>query len=156
VNAEDWEHAVIHFANGSRGVFDWTNIGYGSAMRWQRSTHFLATKGMALGDELTLLSKDGKDPAPIRVERRIHNIGGMEVLAEVVAHTDPPIHWRNPFSQYFMDDEMIAEAACIQSLVDAIRTGQPPEYGAANARVDQAIYVAMKRSAELGGAPVDV
>ena len=156
VDAEDWEHAVLHFANGSRGVFDWTTIGYGSAIRWQRSTHFLATRGMALGDELTLLSKDGKNPLPIRLERRIHNIGGMEVLSEVVAHTDPPIHWRNPFGQYFMDDEMIAEADGLQSLIDAIRTDRPPEYGAVNGRIDQAIYVAMKRSMEQGGAPVDV
>ncbi len=156
VDKEVWEHAIISFANGARGVFDWTSIGYGSAMRWQRLTHFLATKGMALGDELTLLSKDGKNPAPIRIERRIHNIGGMEVLAEVVAHTDPPIHWRNPFSHYFMDDEMIAEAAGLQSLIDAVRTGVPPEYGPENARADQAIYVAMKRSAQQGGVPVEV
>ncbi|HLZ10424.1 MAG TPA: Gfo/Idh/MocA family oxidoreductase [Chloroflexota bacterium] len=156
VESEQWEHAVITFANGARGVFDWTSIGYGSAIRWQRSTHFLATKGMALGGELTLLSKDGKAAAPIWIERRIHNIGGMEVLSEVVAHTDPPIHWVNPFSRYLMDDELIAEAAGLQSLIDAIRTGQPPEYGPVNARVDQAIYLAMKRSAALDGAPVDI
>ena len=156
VESEDWEHAVLHFANGSRGIFDWTTIGYGSAIRWQRSSHFLATQGMALGDELTLLSPDGKSPRPLRLERRIHNIGGMEVLSEVVAHSDPPVYWRNPFSQYFMDDEMIAEADCLQSLIDAIRTGRPPEYGAVNGRIDQAIYVAVKRSMEQSGAPVDL
>ncbi len=156
VDGEQWEHAVLLFANGARGVFDWTSIGYGSAIRWQRSTRFLATKGMALGEELTLLSKDGKSPAPIRIERRIHNIGGMEVLSEMVAHTNPPVYWRNPFSQYYMDDEMIAEAACLMSLVETIRSGRPVEYGPVNARTDQEIYVALRRSADRDGAPVDL
>jgi predicted dehydrogenase len=156
VDSEQWEHAVISFANGATGVFDWTSIGYGSAIRWQRSTRFLATRGMALGDELTLLSPDDKRATRVRIERRIHNIGGMEVLAEIVAHTDPPIHWTNPFARYYLDDEMIAEASCLMSLVDAIRIGKPPEYGPEKARTDQAIYVAMKQSAAQDGTPVEL
>lgn len=153
---ERWEHGVIEFANGALGIFDWTSIGYGSAIRWQRSTRFFAEAGMAVGDELTLLSPDGRHRQPIRLERRIHNVGGMETLAEVVAHTDPQVYWRNPFSAYYMDDEMIAEASCLMSLANAIRTGQAPEYGPLNARADQEIYVAMLRSAEEGGVPVDL
>ena len=40
--------------DGAVGVFDWTNIGYGSALRWQRSTRFLASHGTAVGDEVTV------------------------------------------------------------------------------------------------------
>jgi predicted dehydrogenase len=153
---EVWEHGLIQFANGAMGVFDWTTIGYGSAIRWQRSTRFLASAGMAVGDEVTTLSADGKHREPIRLERRIHNIGGMETLLEVVAHTNPQIYWRNPFSQYYMDDEMIAVADCVMSLVEAVRTGRSPEYGAANARADQEIYLAIRRSAEQGSTPVEL
>jgi predicted dehydrogenase len=153
---EQWEHGMIHFGNGAIGIFDWTSIGYGSAIRWQRSTRFFASAGMAIGDEVTTLSADGKHREPIRLERRIHNIGGMETLAEVVAHTDPQVYWRNPFSQHYMDDEMIAEASCLMSLVHAVRTGEPPEYGPLNARTDQEVYLALKLSAERDGAPVEL
>ena len=80
----------------------------------------------------------------------------MEVLDELVAHTDPPVYWRNPFSAYYLDDEMIAEASCLMSLVEAIRTGSPPEYGPETARDDQEIYIALRRSAEQNGAPVSL
>ena len=153
---EYWEHGVIQFATGAIGVFDWTTIGYGSSLRWQRSTRFFASAGMAVGDEVTRLSPDGKHREAIRLERRIHNVGGMETLAEVVAHTDPQLVWRNPFAAYYMDDEMIAVGSCLLSLVKAVRTGCAPEYGPANARIDQAVYLAMRRSAEEGGAPVSL
>ena len=151
---ENWEHAVLHFADGRLGFFHWTSIGYDSPLRWLRSTKFFAEKGMAFGDQLTLLTPDGKDPQPIAIERRIHNIDGMETLSELVAHTDPEIVWRNPFRACYMDDEMISVADCLMSLVRAIRDDTPPEYGAGQARTDQAIVLAMLASAREGGAPV--
>jgi len=153
---EWWEHGVIQFANGAVGVFDWTSIGYGSALRWQRSTRFFATGGTAVGDEVTVVSPDGKERVPIRLERRIHNVGGMEALAEVVAHSDPPVVWRNPLSAYYLEDEMIAVGACLWSLVEAVREGTSVEYGPRQGRLDQEVYLAMRRSAEADGAPVDL
>jgi len=152
---EDWEHAVLHFTDGRLGFFHWTSIGYDSSLRWLRSTKFFAEKGMAVGDQLTLLTPDGKDPQPVTLERRFHNVGGMETLNEIVAHTNPEIVWRNPFRAYYMDDEMIAVADCLMSLVHAIRENTSPEYGAQQARTDQAITLAMLASACQGGAPVE-
>jgi predicted dehydrogenase len=153
---EGWEHGVIQFANGAVGVFDWTSIGYGSALRWQRSTRFLATGGTAVGDEVTIVSPDGKHRVAVPLERRIRNVGGMEALAEVVAHADPPVVWRNPLSRYYLEDEMIAVGDCLWSLVEAVREGKPVEYGARQGRLDQEIYLAMRRSAEHDGAPVEL
>lgn len=153
---ERWEHGVITFANGAVGIFDWTSIGYGSALRWQRSTRFLASGGTAVGDEVTIVSPDGKDRVPIRIERRIHNVGGMEALAEVVAHSDPPVVWRNPLSAYYLEDEMIAVGSCLWSLVEAVRDRKPVEYGPRQGRLDQEIVLAMRRSAEADGASVEL
>ena len=119
--AEEWEHATLHFRNGALGFFNWSGISYDSALRWQRSTRFFAERGMAVGDRLTTLSPDGKDPQPIEIKRYFHNVGGMETLSELVALTSLEIIWRNPFQGYYMDDEMIAVADCVMSLVDAIR-----------------------------------
>ena len=151
---EDWENAVLRFGDGRLGFFNWSGIAYDSGLRWLRSTKFFAEKGMAVGDRLTLLTPDGKDPQPIEIERRIHNVGGMETLSELVAQTSPEIVWRNPFRAYYMDDEMIACGDCLMSLVQAIRENRPPEYGAEQARLDQEVTLAMRESAKRGGEPV--
>ena len=151
---EDWEHGVLHFADGRLGFFNWSSLAYDSALRWERSIRFFAEKGMAIGDRLTLLTPDGKDPQPIEIERHFHNVGGMETLSELVAHTQPEIVWRNPFRAYYLDDEMIAVADCVMSLVRAIRENRPPEYSAAQARLDQAVALAIRESARRGGESV--
>ena len=151
---EEWQHATLHFANGALGFFNWSSIAYDSALRWQRSTRFFGERGMASGDNLTILTPDGKDPHPIEVKRYFHNVGGMETLTELVAQTSPEIVWRNPFRAYYMDDEMIAVADCLMSLVDAIRQDKPPEYGPRQARLDQEITLAMSESADQSGARV--
>ncbi len=151
---EEWQHAVMHFSDGRLGFFNWCGIAYDSPLRWLRSTKFFAEKGMAVGDELTLLTPDGKDPLPVRIERRIHNVGGMETLDALVARTDPEVVWRNPFRGYDMSDEEIAVTDCIMSLVQAIRENREPEYGAEQARLDQEVVLAMQESAQHGGVPV--
>jgi predicted dehydrogenase len=153
---EQWEHAVLHFADGRLGFFNWSSIAYDSPLRLLRSTRFFAEKGMAVGDQLTLLTPDGKDSQPVFLERRSHNVGGMETLSEIVAHTNPEVSWRNPFRGYYMDDEMIAVADCLMSLVNAIRENRPPEYGPVQARTDQAITLAMGESARNDGSPVEM
>jgi predicted dehydrogenase len=149
---EEWQHATLRFANGALGFFNWSSIAYDSALRWQRSTRFFAERGMAWGDHLTNLTADGKDPQPIEIKRYFHNIGGMETLTELVALTSPEIVWRNPFRAYYMDDEMIAVANCLRSLVEAIRKDKPPDYGAVQARLDQELTLAMNESANHSGA----
>ncbi len=153
---EQWEHAILHFANGSLGFFDWSSLAYDSSLRWQRSTRFFAELGMAVGDELTLLSPDRMDPQHVQIERHIHNVGGMETLSELVALTSPEIVWRNPFRAYFIEDEMIAVADCVMSLVRAIREDREPEYGPRQARLDQEIYLTMLQSAAQSGEKVEL
>lgn len=151
---EQWEQAMLHFADGRLGFFNWSSIAYDSPLRWLRSTSFFAEKGMAVGDQLTLLTPDGKDPQPVRLERRFHNVGGMETLSEVVANVQPQVSWCNPFRGYYMDDEMISVADCLMSLVNAIRENMSPEYGPQQARTDQAVTLAIRASADQGGSPV--
>jgi predicted dehydrogenase len=151
---EEWQQATLHFANGALGFFNWSSLAYDSALRWQRSTGFFAEGGMARDDRLTTLTPDGKDPQPIGIRRFFHNVGGMETLTELVALTSPEIVWRNPFRAYYMDDEMIAVADCLMSLVNAIREDKSPEYGPMQARLDQELTLAMHESARNSGASV--
>jgi predicted dehydrogenase len=168
---ETQEHGIFTFEGGRTGIFQWTSVGYDSALRWWRSSRFLAEKGMGITvgsahdfeDRISLLSPDGEAPAFITIERRYERVDGG-ALVGVYAHTGDPnqplVQWENPIRParqghgvQWHDDE-IAVAGCLLSLVDAVRSDQPPSYGPHQGRLDQELILALRRSAELGGAPV--
>jgi predicted dehydrogenase len=168
---ETQEHGIIEFAGGQVGLFHWTNVGYDSPLRWWRSSRFLAERGMGVTvgvgldveERLSLLSPDGQAPLFITVERRWERVDGGALVA-LIAHTGDPtlptVRWDSPFAPavkghgvQWHDDE-IGVAGCLLSLVEAIRTDTSPSYGAAQARLDQEVILAIRRSAEAGGSPV--
>lgn len=170
---ETQEHGIVEFEGGRVGLYHWTNIGYDSAARWWRGSRFLAERGMGVSYgryeqpevALTRLGPDGEDPQLITVQRETERCDGGALL-RVVAYTGGAdghaVEWRNPFvtgdegtAPQWHDDE-IAVAGCIKSLVDAIRTGGEPTYGARQARLDQEITLAIRRSAAEGGTPVAI
>jgi predicted dehydrogenase len=166
---ETQEHGIITFDDGRLGIFHWTNVGYDSPLRWWRSSRFLAEKGMgvtvgvglAVEERLSLLAPGGEAPQFITIERRFERVDGG-ALAAIVAHTGVPempiVRWDNPFlreapgtTPQWHDDE-IGVAGCIMSLVRAVRTQTPPSYGAQQGRLDQALILALRESAESGQA----
>jgi predicted dehydrogenase len=168
---ETQEHGIITFEDGRLGIFHWTDVAYDSALRWWRSSRFLAEKGMGisigignqLDEQLTLLSPDGQAPLFITVERQYERIDGGALVA-MLAHCPDPhcptVRWDNPFKpavqghgRQWHDDE-IGVAGCIMSLVNAIRNGTDPSYGALQARLDQEITLAIRKSARGNGQPV--
>ncbi len=76
---ETQEHGLIDFAGGQLGVFHWTSVGYDSALRWWRSSRFLAERGMGITigvnldvqESLSLLAPGSEAPQFIMVERRL-------------------------------------------------------------------------------------
>lgn len=168
---ETQEHGLIEFAGGQIGIFHWTDVGYDSALRWWRSSRFLAEKGMGISvgvglevqEQLSLLAPGGEAPHFITLERRWErNDGGA--LVELVAHTGDPaqplVRWQNPFrpakkghGPQWHDDE-IGVAGCLLSLVEAVRHNREPSYGPHQARLDQELIVALRQSSLAGGEPV--
>jgi len=168
---ETQEHGIVEFAGGQVGLFHWTDVGYDSALRWWRSSRFLAEKGMGITvgvglnvqEWLTLLAPGGEAPRFITLERRWERVDGG-ALVGMIAHTGDPdqpiVAWENPFrpaqqghGPQWHDDE-IGVAGCILSLVEAVRTGGEPTYGAQQARLDQEIILAIRQSSLEGGRPV--
>lgn len=165
---ETQEHGIIEFAGGQLGIFHWTNVGYDSPLRWWRSSRFLAEKGMGittgvypdLQEQLSLLAAGSQGTRLISLERRFErNDGGA--LIEIVAHTGDPelplVSWQNPFRPLkkghgvqWHDDE-IGVASCLMSLLEAVRKDEEPSYGAAQARLDQELILALRQSAHDGG-----
>jgi predicted dehydrogenase len=168
---ETQEHGIIEFDGGQVGIFHWTSVGYDSAMRWWRSSRFLAEKGMGITvgvglnvqEWLTLTTPDGEMPQFVTLERRWERVDGGALIA-MVAHTGvaelTTVTWENPFRAYkqghgvqWHDDE-IGVAGCLKSLVDAVREGKEPTYGPYQGRLDQELILALRESSEQGGKPI--
>jgi predicted dehydrogenase len=165
------EHGLIAFEGGQTGVFHWTNIGYDSALRWWRSSRFLAEKGMGITvgvgldvhEQLTLLAPGGEAPRFITLERRWERVDGGALVA-IVAHTGDPnlpnVAWENPFRPSVQgygpqwSDDYIGVAGCLLSLVNAVRSNTAPTYGPHQARLDQEIILAIRQSAADGDQPM--
>ncbi|MBX3009990.1 MAG: Gfo/Idh/MocA family oxidoreductase [Caldilineaceae bacterium] len=170
---ESQEHGFIEFDDGRLGIFHWTSIGYDAPLRWWRSSRFLAERGMGITmgvgldveERLSLLAPGGEAPQFITLERRWERVDGGALIA-MVAHTGQPeqpiVRWENPFrptrpghGSQWHDDE-IGVAGCLLSLVEAIQHDQAPSYGAAQARLDQEIILALRQSSLEGGRPVQL
>ena len=170
---ETQEHGIIEFDDGRLGIFHWTNVGYDSPLRWWRSARFLAEKGMGittgvgleLQEQLSILAPGGESPRFIKVERRWERVDGG-ALEAMIAHTgnadQPMVRWSNPcyrpdlgLTPQWHDDE-IGVAGCILSLVNAVRNGTEPTYGALQGRLDQELILAIRQSSALGGIPVQL
>ena len=168
---ETQEHGIIEFEGGQVGIFHWTDVGYDSALRWWRSSRFLAEKGMGITvgvgldveERLSLISPGGEAPHFITLERRWERIDGGALVA-MVAHTSDPdlpiVQWDNPFrpsvqghGAQWHDDE-VGVAGCLLSLVEAIRNGTEPTYGPYQGRLDQEVILALRMSSLAGGQPV--
>ena len=170
---ETQEHGMIDFEDGRLGVYHWTSIGYDSALRWWRSSRFLAEKGMGITvgvglevqEQLSLLDPSEEAPQFITLERRWDRNDGGSLMA-LVAYTGDPeqpiVRWDNPFyaplkgqGMQWHDDE-IGIAGCIMSLVSAVRDNIEPTYGPLQARLDQEITLAIRASSANGGQPVEL
>ena len=164
---------MIAFDGGQLGIYHWTSVGYDSPTRWWRSSRFLAERGMGVTvgvnlevqEWLSLIAPGGEAPRFITLERRWERNDGGALVA-MVAHTGDPdlpiVTWENPFrpvvkghGAQWHDDE-IGVAGCLLSLVEAVRSGGEPTYGAQQARLDQELTLAIRISSQAGGAPVSL
>ena len=171
--SETQEHGIVEFEGGQVGIFHWTSIAYDSPMRWWRSSRFLAEKGMGLttgvglnlNEQLSVVAPGGQAPHFITVDRRWERVDGG-ALESIVAHTGladlPTVTWENPFrprlqghGPQWHDDEL-GVAGCLLSLVQAVRSGGEPSYGPHQARLDQELILALRRSAQQGGKPIQL
>jgi predicted dehydrogenase len=169
---ERQDHGIIEFEDGRLGLYHWTSTAYNDPLRWWRSGRFFAQKGMGItsfrpGDyraDLTLLEDDGGAPRPITITRRLERIDGGN-LQYLEARTGdknfPLIRWDNPFAApsggvgYTWEDDQLAVADCIMSLVNAVKNNTEPTYGPHQARLDQELSLAIRQSS-LTGKPVDI
>jgi predicted dehydrogenase len=171
---ETQEHAIIEFDDGRIGIYHWTNVAYNEPLRWWRGARFMAEKGMGFTNfntadysysvNLTLTENDGAAPRPVTISRRLERVDGgcLQYLeAQTGDGRHPVIRWDNPFASvengqgYMWEDDEIAVASCIMSLVDAIKNNTETSYGVYQGRLDQELTLAIHESSRTGK-PVDL
>lgn len=151
---EDWQHAVIQFADGAVGIFNFSSLSYGSPLRGFNGTKFYAERGMCFRDDAVILNETADAQRPVTITRKTNSVDGYETLAALVADTDPEVVWENPLQNYALSDGEITVASELMSIANAVRNDTEPEYGAYNGRKDREIDVGMGRSCANNGAPV--
>ena len=127
-------HATFFFENGALGFSHFTSLAFGSPLRGVSSTEFRR----------------------IEIERVTCEVDGATTLDRFVADVTPEVVWENPFRQYAMNDGMITIASELASIMRAVRGEGPPEYGAANGRIDRQVDLAISESHRNGNVPVDI
>lgn len=170
---ETQEHGIIEFDDGRIGIYHWTDVAYDSALRWWRSSRFMAEKGMGITigvgldvrEYLSILAPGGEGPQFITLERQWERIDGGGLIA-MVAHTGnldyPLVRWDNPFQPAIQGhgvqwhDDEIGVAGCLMSLIRAVKEESEPTYGPYQARVDQEVVLAIRKSAEEGGCAIQL
>jgi predicted dehydrogenase len=113
------------------------------------------TGGYLTGSELVLYREGGAMRYPFK---EVHKeIDGENILTAVRVDTDPPIGWENPFAPYKISHaDDVAKASILRSLHRAVTEGVEPEYGAANARRDMELWIALRESAGRGNVWLDL
>jgi predicted dehydrogenase len=94
----------------------------------------------------------------IQLERCFERCDGGPLIS-MIAHTGdsshPTVVWENPLRGGQWHDDEIGVAGCLLSLVNAVRNGTEPSYGAQQGKLDQEIILALRQSAAQGGNPVN-
>ncbi len=159
---ESWTMDLVEFANGALAVMSYSSMYHGRALGRKNQTLFQVdgTTGTIVEDdvhtttEAQRLSGGRATVCPIRTQTR--EMDGMQVLDRMVAETDPPLVWRNPWPQYRTSPRGLAIVEEMDSIARAVRDDLPTRYDGYRARKDIEIELAVAESGQLGGKPVDL
>jgi len=160
---ESWSMGVIDFDNGALAVMSYSNVIHARSLgRGQTSI------GQIDGTAGTILEKVVYTVPPAEVEsgaradghpiqRRMREMEGTNVLEALsVELPGGTLTWENPYVRYGLAEGQVSVADELESLARAVQEGRPPEYGAARARLDQEMNLAMAESARRGRHPLSL
>ena len=164
-DTETWTQASLSFANGVAGSCTYLST-WLTPLR-QRHPHFTTVEGTAgfiaagrrEANTIYKVEHGAQAAYPMRTEGRRE--AGQEIPTRFYYETHPPLEYPNPFAARplnYADDwgaaDVIAIADALTSLHQAVTGGRAPEYGSADARLDQELSIAIGESARLQGQPV--
>ena len=111
----------------------------------------MATKGTIVGEDIYVTPADelqsGAQGVTYRPTLTTIDVDGVNVIETIELELpDQTVTWENPFKNYPLPERQIAVADELLSIATAVLNDTEPEYGAALARQDQEMYLAMSES----------
>jgi predicted dehydrogenase len=147
IDTHRYELGIVEFEGDAVCVYQFPHSRYRG-----NSWEVVGTDGAIVGNELVLFRGSQRESYPIR--REVDTSVEPAALVRVYVETDPPVVWENPLRQYPVGaaPDEIARADVLADTRRAILEGGEPGYGAASARADQEVVIAVRESALRDGA----
>ena len=151
--SERWSLGFIEFDNNATALMVYSNVIHARSLgRGQTGISQIdGSKGTIVGEDIYVTPADelqsGAKGVPYRPKRTTIDVDGVNVLAAIELQLpDQTVTWENPLKNYPFSESQIAVADELLSIATAIQNDTEPEYGAARARQDQEMNIAMSES----------
>ena len=151
--SERWSLGFIEFDNNATALMVYSNVIHARSLgRGQTGISQIdGSKGTIVGEDIYVTPADqlqsGARGVAYRPERTTINVDGTKVIEKISLELpEQTITWENPLKNYPLSEGQIAVADELLSIATAIFNDTEPEYGAARARQDQEMNIAMSES----------
>ena len=151
--SENWSLGFIEFDNNATALMVYSNVIHARSLgRGQTGISQIdGSKGTIVGEDIYATPADelqsGARGIAYRPERTTIDIDGVKVIEKIELQLpEQTVTWENPLKNYALSEGQIAVADELLSIATAVLNDTEPEYGAALARQDQEMNIAMNES----------
>ncbi len=151
--SENWSLGFIEFDNNATALMVYSNVIHARSLgRGQTGISQIdGSKGTIVGDEIYVTPEadlqSGAKGIAHRAKRTTIDVDGVEVIDKIELELpEQTVTWENPLKNYPLSEGQISVADELLSIATAVLNDTEPEYGAALARQDQEMNIAMNES----------
>ncbi len=151
--SENWSLGFIEFDNNTTALMVYSNVIHARSLgRGQTGISQIdGSKGTIVGDEIYVTPEadlqSGAKGIAHRAKRTTIDVDGVEVIDKIELELpEQTVTWENPLKNYPLSEGQISVADELLSIATAVLNDTEPEYGAALARQDQEMNIAMNES----------
>lgn len=150
---ERWSLGFIEFDNNATAIMIYSNVIHARSLgRGQTGISQIdGSKGTIVGEDIYVTPESdlqsGAKGIAHRAKRSTIDVNGVDVIEKIELELpDQTVTWENPLKHYPLPERQIAVADELLSIATAVLNDTEPEYGAARARQDQEMNIAMSES----------
>jgi predicted dehydrogenase len=151
--SENWSLGFIEFDNSATALMVYSNVIHARSLgRGQTGISQIdGSKGTIVGEDIYVTPavdlQSGAKGIAHRAKRTTIDVDGVDVIDKIELELpEQTVAWENPLKNYSLSEGQIAVADELLSIANAVLNNTEPEYGAALARQDQEMNIAMNES----------
>ena len=151
--SDRWSLGFIEFDNNATALMVYSNVIHARSLgRGQTGISQIdGSKGTVVGEDIYVTPaaelESGAQGVAYRPKYTTIDVDGVDVIETIELELpDQTVTWENPLKNYPIPERQTAVADELLSIARAVLNDTEPEYGAARARQDQEMYIAMGES----------